>query len=50
LSEAFTPDVVERVMPSYASAAAIRTDDGGTYSDEEEAEVIQRLSDLGYVS
>lgn len=48
LSEAFTPDF--QTAPSYDTAAAVRTDFGGTYSDDEEAEVIQRLSDLGYVS
>lgn len=50
LDEAFIPEFLEQAAPSYSTAEAVRTDYGGTYSDDEEAEVIQRLSDLGYVS
>lgn len=50
LSEAFTPEFVQQAAPNYDTAAAVRTDYGGTYSDDEEEQVIQRLADLGYVS
>lgn len=50
LTEAFTPDFVNQTALQYDTANAIRTDFGGTYSDDEEAQVIQRLADLGYVS
>lgn len=50
LSEAFTPEFVEGAAPSYDTAAAVRTDFGSTYSDDEQDQVIQRLTDLGYVS
>ena len=50
LTEAFTPEYVNQTASNYDTADAVRTDFGGTYSDDEEAEVIQRLADLGYVS
>lgn len=50
LTEAFTPEFVNRQGINYDTAAAVRTDFGGTYSEEEEEEVTQRLADLGYVS
>jgi predicted AlkP superfamily phosphohydrolase/phosphomutase len=50
LTEAFTPEFVNQTALQYDTANAVRTDFGGTYSDDEEAEVIQRLADLGYVS
>jgi predicted AlkP superfamily phosphohydrolase/phosphomutase len=50
LTEAFTPEYVRETAPQYDTAEAVRTDFGGTYSDEEEAEVTRRLADLGYVS
>lgn len=50
LTEAFTPEFVNQTVLNYDTAAAVRTDFGGTYSEEEEAEVTQRLADLGYVS
>lgn len=50
LTEAFTPDYVKQTALNYDTGNAVRTDFGGTYSDDEEAEVIQRLADLGYVS
>lgn len=50
LTEAFTPEFVNRTAPRYDTAEAVRSDFGGTYTDDEEAEVIQRLADLGYVS
>lgn len=50
LTEAFTPEYVNQTALNYDTANAVRTDFGGTYSDDEEAEVIQRLADLGYVS
>lgn len=50
LTEAFTPDYVNQTAMSYDTADAVRTDFGGTYSDDEEEQVIQRLADLGYVS
>ncbi len=50
LTEAFTPDFVNQTALNYDTANAVRTDFGGTYSDDEEEQVIQRLADLGYVS
>lgn len=50
LTEAFTPEFVQETALQYGTENAVRTDFGGTYSDDEEAEVIQRLADLGYVS
>ncbi len=50
LTEAFTPEFVKQTQMQYGTENAVRTDFGGTYSDDEEAEVIQRLADLGYVS
>jgi len=50
LTEAFTPEFVKQTALQYDTENAVRTDFGGTYSDAEEAEVIQRLADLGYVS
>ncbi len=49
LTEAFTPEFA-RTAVRYDTADAVRTDYGGTYSDDEEEQVIQRLADLGYVS
>lgn len=50
LTEAFKRDFVNQTALQYDSANATRTDFGGTYSDAEEEQVIQRLADLGYVS
>lgn len=50
LTEAFTPEFVNQTALHYDTADAVRTDYGGTYSDDEEEQVIQRLADLGYVS
>lgn len=50
LTEAFRAEFLARAAPQYDTAEARRSDFGGTYSEEEEAEVIQRLADLGYVS
>ncbi len=50
LTEAFTPEFVKQTALQYDTAEAVRTDFGGTYSDAEEEQVIQRLADLGYVS
>lgn len=50
LTEAFTSDFVNQTALNYDTENAIRTDFGGTYSDDEEEQVIQRLADLGYVS
>jgi predicted AlkP superfamily phosphohydrolase/phosphomutase len=50
LTEAFTPEFVGATALNYDTANAVRTDYGGTYSDDEEEQVIQRLADLGYVS
>jgi predicted AlkP superfamily phosphohydrolase/phosphomutase len=50
LTEAFTPEFVNQTTLQYDTANAVRSDFGGTYSDEEEEAVMQRLADLGYVS
>lgn len=50
LTEAFEPDFVNQTTMQYDTVNAVRTDFGGTYSDEEEEEVTQRLADLGYIS
>lgn len=50
LTEAFTSEFVNQTALQYDTADAVRTDFGGTYSDDEEEQVIQRLADLGYVS
>ncbi|MBI4670760.1 MAG: alkaline phosphatase family protein [Chloroflexi bacterium] len=50
LTEAFTSEFVNQTALNYDTANAVRTDFGGTYSDDEEEQVIQRLADLGYVS
>ena len=50
LTEAFDADFVNQTALNYDTANAVRTDFGGTYSDEEEEEVTQRLADLGYIS
>lgn len=50
LTEAFTPEFVNQNALQYGTEDAVRTDFGGTYSDDEEEQVIQRLADLGYVS
>lgn len=50
LTEAFTPEFVSQTALQYGTEDAVRTDFGGTYSDDEEEQVIQRLADLGYVS
>lgn len=50
LTEAFTPEFVKRTALNYDTTNAVRTDFGGTYSEDEEEQVIQRLADLGYVS
>lgn len=50
LTEAFKPDFVNQTALNYDTVNAVRTDFGGTYSDEEEEEVTQRLADLGYIS
>jgi predicted AlkP superfamily phosphohydrolase/phosphomutase len=50
LTEAFTPEFVNQTALQYGTENAVRTDFGGTYSDDEEEQVIQRLADLGYVS
>lgn len=50
LFEAFTPEFVNQTALNYDTPNAVRTDFGGTYSDDEEEQVIQRLTDLGYVS
>lgn len=50
LTEAFTPEFVNQTALQYDTADAVRTDYGGTYSEDEEEQVIQRLADLGYVS
>jgi predicted AlkP superfamily phosphohydrolase/phosphomutase len=50
LTEAFTPEFVKGTALNYDTENAVRTDYGGTYSDDEEEQVIQRLADLGYVS
>ena len=50
LTEAFTSDFVNQTALQYDTENAVRTDFGGTYSDAEEEQVIQRLADLGYVS
>jgi hypothetical protein len=50
LTEAFTAEFVNRTALKYDTTNAVRSDFGGTYSDEEEEAVMQRLADLGYVS
>ncbi len=50
LTEAFTAEFVNRTTLKYDTTNAVRSDFGGTYSDEEEEAVMQRLADLGYVS
>ncbi len=50
LTEAFTSEFVNQTALNYDTENAVRTDFGGTYSDDEEEQVIQRLADLGYVS
>lgn len=50
LTEAFAADFVNRTALQYDTSDAVRTDYGGTYSDDEQEQVIQRLADLGYVS
>lgn len=50
LTEAFTPTFVKQTALAYDTANAVRTDFGGDYSDAEQAQVSQRLADLGYIS
>ncbi len=50
LTEAFTREFVNQTALNYDTENAVRSDFGGTYSDDEEEQVIQRLADLGYVS
>jgi predicted AlkP superfamily phosphohydrolase/phosphomutase len=50
LTEAFTPEYVNQTAMNYSTENAVRTDFGGTYSNDEEEQVLQRLADLGYVS
>lgn len=50
LTEAFTPEFVNQTALQYGTEDAVRTDFGGTYSDDEQEQVIQRLADLGYIS
>jgi predicted AlkP superfamily phosphohydrolase/phosphomutase len=50
LAEAFVPGWLERNAPRFETKAAVREDRGTEYSASEESEVLQRLSDLGYIS
>lgn len=50
LTEAYQPDYVNQTSAQVGTENAVRTDFGGTYSDDEEDQVLQRLADLGYVS
>jgi predicted AlkP superfamily phosphohydrolase/phosphomutase len=50
LAEGFAPEWLGSHAPSFVTAGADRVEAGTGYSDAEEAQVIDRLSDLGYVS
>ncbi len=50
LTEAYQQDYVNQTAAQYGTENAVRADFGGTYSDDEEDQVMQRLADLGYVS
>ena len=50
LSEAFTSEFLSSSTPRYETESLARINYGTDYSEDEEAEVLERLSDLGYIS
>lgn len=50
LTEAYRQEYVNQTAAQYGTENAVRADFGGTYSDDEQDQVMQRLADLGYVS